>query len=44
MANGGREISANGRERGFRLQRALNWAAYGLVRLMIGIAGYCNRH
>lgn len=44
MANGGREISANGRERGSRLQRALNWAAYGLVRLMIGIAGYGNRH
>jgi cardiolipin synthase len=27
-----------------RLQRILNWGAYGLVRLMIGIAGYGNRH
>ena len=44
MVNGGREISANGRERGSRLQQALNWAAYSLVRLLIGIAGYGNRH
>jgi len=44
MADGGREISANGRERSSRLQRVLNWAAYGLVRVLIGIAGYGNRH
>ena len=44
MASGAREISADAWERGPRLQRILNWAAYGLVRLMIGIAGYGNRH
>ena len=44
MASGAREISADAWERGPRLRRILNWAAYGLVRLMIGIAGYGNRH
>ena len=41
---GGHEIHANDWQRGSRLQRLINWAAYGLVRLMIGIAGYGNRH
>jgi len=44
MADGGREISASAWERGPRLQRLINWLAYGMVRLMIGIAGYGNRH
>ena len=44
MRAGAREISADAWERGPRLRRILNWAAYGLVRLMIGIAGYGNRH
>ncbi|WP_079436351.1 cardiolipin synthase ClsB [Zoogloea sp. LCSB751] len=41
---GGQEISAASWQRGPRLQRLLNWAAYGLVRLMIGLAGYGNHH
>jgi cardiolipin synthase len=41
---GGHEIHASDWQRGSRLQRLFNWAAYGLVRLMIGIAGYGNRH
>jgi cardiolipin synthase len=41
---GGREISADTWQRAPRLQRLINWAAYGLVRLMIGIAGYGNHH
>mgnify|MGYP000847073989 CR=1 FL=1 len=41
---GGREISADTWLRAPRLQRLINWAAYGLVRLMIGIAGYGNHH
>ena len=41
---GAREISPDAWQRGPRLQRILNWGAYGLVRLMIGIAGYGNRH
>ena len=44
IAHGGREISADAWQRGPRLQRLLNWAAYGLVRLMIGLAGYGGRH
>jgi len=44
MAKGASEISADASQRGSSLQRLLNWAAYGLVRLMIGIAGYGNRH
>ena len=44
IADGGREISADAWQRGPRLQRLLNWAAYGLVRLMIGLAGYGGRH
>ena len=44
MAKGASEISTDASQRGSRLQRLLNWAAYGLVRLMIGIAGYGNRH
>lgn len=42
--NGGHEIDARDWQRGSSLQGLLNWAAYGLVRLMIGIAGYGNRH
>jgi len=44
IRDGGQEISAASWQRGPRLQRLLNWAAYGLVRLMIGIAGYGNHH
>ena len=41
---GSREILADTWQRAPRLQRLINWAAYGLVRLMIGIAGYGNHH
>ena len=41
---GGHEIHASDWQRGSGLQRLFNWVAYGLVRLMIGIAGYGNRH
>ena len=44
MKDGSREISAVDWQRGPRLQRLINWAAYGLVRLMIGLAGYGGRH
>jgi cardiolipin synthase len=44
IRDGGQEISAASWQRGPRLQRLLNWASYGLVRLMIGIAGYGNHH
>ncbi len=44
MRAGAREISPDAWQRGSPLRRLLNWAAYGLVRLMIGIAGYGNRH
>lgn len=44
IARGGREIHAAAWQRAPLTQRLVNWAAYGLVRLMIGIAGYGNRH
>ena len=44
MKDGSREISAVDWQRGPRLQRLINWVAYGLVRLMIGLAGYGGRH
>ncbi len=44
IADGGREISADAWERGPRLQRLINWLAFGAVRLMIGLAGYGGRH
>lgn len=44
IAGGGREIHADAWQRAPLTQRLINWTAYGLVRLMIGIAGYGNRH
>ena len=44
IAAGGQEIHPARWQRGSTLQRLVNWTAYGLVRLMIGIAGYGNRH
>ena len=44
IRSGGEEIHASRWRRGSPLQRLVNWAAYGLVRLMIGIAGYGKRH
>ncbi len=44
MKDGSHEISATDWQRGPRLQRLINWVAYGLVRLMIGLAGYGGRH
>ncbi|NML27750.1 cardiolipin synthase ClsB [Zoogloea dura] len=44
IARGGREIHADAWQRAPLSQRLINWTAYGLVRLMIGIAGYGNRH
>ncbi|WP_374244134.1 cardiolipin synthase ClsB [Zoogloea sp.] len=44
MRDGSHEISAADWQRGPRLQRLVNWLAYGLVRLMIGLAGYGGRH
>ncbi|WP_374267285.1 cardiolipin synthase ClsB [Zoogloea sp.] len=44
MHDGGHEIHADAWERGPRLQRFVNWLSYGLVRVMIGLAGYGGRH
>lgn len=44
IAEGGREIHPVAWQRAPLWQRLVNWTAYGLVRLMIGIAGYGNRH
>lgn len=44
IKDGSKEISAEAWERGPSLQRLANWLAFGLVRLMIGLAGYGGRH
>ncbi|MDD3352159.1 cardiolipin synthase ClsB [Zoogloea sp.] len=44
IGDGGKEIHPRDWLRGSRVQRVLTWAAYGLVRLMIGIAGYGGKH
>lgn len=44
MADGGRERLADELSRQPLHSRLLRWLAYGLVRAMVGIAGYSERH
>lgn len=44
MRGGARELLPEAWKRQSTLRRLINWMAYGLVRLLIGIAGYSNRH
>jgi cardiolipin synthase len=44
MADGGRELLADELSRQPLHSRLLRWLAYGLVRAMVGIAGYSERH
>lgn len=44
IAEGGVELGAEGRHRLSALRRLLTWAAYQLVRMAIGLAGYSGRH
>ncbi len=44
MQTGARQLRPEDWERKPWLQRLASWMAYGLVRLMIGIAGYGGRH
>ncbi len=40
--NGASQVTANGWQHGHVMRRFFSWLIYGLVRLMIGIAGYSN--
>ncbi len=44
MADGAVELSGNDWQHRPRLQRVLHWASYGLVRFLIGVVGYANKH
>jgi cardiolipin synthase len=44
MAIGARELLAEELSRQPIHSRFLRWLAYGLVRAMVGIAGYSQRH
>ncbi|NSL56273.1 cardiolipin synthase ClsB [Uliginosibacterium aquaticum] len=43
IADGGCELTAVHWQRQSLLQRALSWLAYGLLRLLLGVAGYGRR-
>ncbi len=44
MREGARELRPEDWERQSLLRRLMNWMAYGMVRLMIGIAGFGGKH
>ncbi len=44
MRTGSRELSPDDWQRKPWLHRLVSWMAYGLVRLMIGVAGYGGKH
>jgi cardiolipin synthase len=44
MQDGGVELVAADWQHRSSLKRGLSWVAYGLVRLMIGLAGYAKQH
>lgn len=44
MREGARELRPEDWERQSLLQRLKNWLAYGMVRLMIGLAGFGGKH
>jgi cardiolipin synthase len=44
MGGGARLLRPEEWQRKSLLHRLLNWMAYGMVRLMIGIAGYGGKH
>lgn len=44
MRDGARELRPEDWQRKSLLRRLMNWVAYGMVRLMIGIAGYGGKH
>ncbi|MGB0126193.1 MAG: cardiolipin synthase ClsB [Rhodocyclaceae bacterium] len=44
MRSGARELRTEEWRRRSWLRRTANWLAYGLVRLMIGLAGYAGKH
>jgi cardiolipin synthase A/B len=44
MRNGARELRTEDWRRRSWLRRTANWVAYGLVRLLIGLAGYAGKH
>lgn len=44
MAEGSREMLAEDLRRQSWYSRLLRWLSYGIVRLLVGIAGYGDRH
>lgn len=44
MRDGARELRTEDWRRRSWLRRTANWIAYGLVRLLIGLAGYAGKH